>query len=170
VDDHADNRPPAEHLISGTPFVIDAPMAIALVQVELEIRLAEYLVEYASRGDHEDDPEEYLARARLSAANAKGHIDTVVRQAQKDNHWRSVIRTLGPLLDALERRLDAIRYRVHTAFLHHLDWTDELDIGNGSVAGRIVRITTHSGPDEQVSLNVTRHHESIHGGSTDSAA
>lgn len=105
-------------------FAIDGHTAQHFLAAHMSILSARVSVQCADQGCHGDDPIAHLHDARLEAAEAQHHISMAAECAAKVNPPHLVVGVLGPLLNAMEVQLDAIRYRAHTPFGDNPTWHD----------------------------------------------
>lgn len=123
------NEPMTTGVTGGEDFAIDGHTASHFLAAHLSILHARILIKCADESaDESVDPDDLLHEARLEAAEAQHHITLAAENSAKLNAEHLVLGLLGPLLDELELKLDAIRYRAHTPFGENPAWWRDLDL------------------------------------------
>lgn len=122
------SEPMTTGVTGGEDFAIDGHTASHFLAAHLSIHHARILIKCADEALLDDDPDDLLHQARLEAAEAQHHITLAAENSAKLNQQRLVLGLLGPLLDELELKLDAIRYRAHTPFGENPAWWRNLDL------------------------------------------
>ena len=131
-------------------FAIDGHAAQHFLAAHLSIHHARICIRCADEACHDDDPDELLHEARIEAAEAQHHITLAAEVSARVNAPHLVIGALGPLLDELERELDAIRYRAHTPFGDNPAWWRDLNLDLSAVPDEFADVASDRFVDQSL--------------------